>query len=240
MEWSQDAIGAAQQFAASNLGPLITLLGALFALATARFVHYDRVRREHNEQIRRLLGEYIGAIAVRDDASEILDGRRAERRGLSGPMDLVRQLKMDPPTPAVQAADARVLDAREKLRRAQSRVSSLFFQISIAEGKQQSDLIFAAKAVAAAEGEPEFLRAYNFALKLAIHQFGDSRGERRAAKKPYKELKRQVGRDWTAFTARGDHFELARASTHAAETTPPSTPPPSPPSDAGPSVDTRS
>lgn len=126
MDWLPDAIDATTEFVSSNVGPTMTLLGALLALLTARFVHYDRVRREHNERIRKLLGEYVAAIAARDDAAEILDGRRAERRAISGPLDVVRQLKMDAPTPAVQAADARVLDAREELRRAESRVSSLF------------------------------------------------------------------------------------------------------------------
>lgn len=222
MNWLPDAIDAITQFVSSNVGPTMTLLGALLALLTARFVHYDRVRREHNERIRKLLGEYVAAIAARDDAAEILEGRRAERRVISSPLDVVRQLKMDAPTPAVQAADARVLDAREELRRAESRVSSLFFQISIAEGKQQSDLIFAAKAIATADGEPEFVRAYNFALKLAIHQFGDSRGERRAARKQYKELKTQVVRDWDNFIARGGEFEQASA---APKTPSPTSPP---------------
>lgn len=177
----QVGASAISDFVRSNVGPSFTLLGAMIALTTARFVHYDRIRRESNERIRKLLGEYVAAVQSRQDARTILRRRRDFRADHSDVMDLVNRLKMKAPSPSAQALNARVADAEEEVRRAQSRVDSLLFQLSIAQGERQSELVFTAKLLEAAELDVEYANAYNFALSLAIHLFGDTRQERRRA-----------------------------------------------------------
>ena len=203
-EQIQGPVNGIAHFFQVNPGPAFTLLGALIALSTAWLVHLDRARRESNERIRRLLGDFVAAVQERQDARVALQKRRDGRAQNADVMDVVNQLKMKAPSPATQALSARVDDAQEAVRRAQGRVGSLLFQLSIAQGKRQEHLVFTAKLLEAAETDVEYANAYNFALSLAVHLFGDSWRERRRERAAFKRKYLLVQEDWTHHIAKRD------------------------------------
>ncbi|TQL68916.1 hypothetical protein FB381_2817 [Nocardioides albertanoniae] len=204
VELIQDLAHGIIHFFHANPGPAFTLLGALVALSTAWLVHLDRARRESNERIRRLLGDFVAAVQERQDARVTLQKRLDSRARDTDVMDFVNQLKMKSPSPATQALNARVDDAQEAVRRAQGRVGSLLFQLSIAQGKRQKHLVFTAKLLDAAETDLEYANAYNFALSLAVHLFADSWQERRRERAAFRRKYRIVLDDWERHIAERD------------------------------------
>lgn len=203
-EQSQELAHGIAHFFHANPGPAFTLLGALVALSTAWLVHLDRARRESNERIRRLLGDFVAAVQERQDARVTLQKRKDGRSRDTDVMEFVNQLTMKAPSPTTQALNARVDDAQEAVRRAQGRVGSLLFQLSIAQGKRQGHLVFTAKLLEAAETDAEYANAYNFALSLAVHLFGDSWRERRRERAAFRKKYRIVQDDWERHTANRD------------------------------------
>ena len=109
---------------------------------------------------------------------------------------------------------------------AETRVRSLFFQLSIVKGKGEDDLIFAIKLLGAARSETEYLNAYNFALAVAMRCYGDSRHERRSGKKSLKS-NRSIVKGSRSGTHRrnrqqpriGGHIKWSPRSVHRLRTT---------------------
>lgn len=207
----RDAGEAMFSFFGANPGPAFTFLGALIALLSARFVHFDRIRREHNARVRSLLGEYVGAVNALHDAKAITETRRSEYRKGAGFMAFVPELIGKPADPSVLALRSRLGDAVDAQRAAQSNVDALFFQISITNDKSKDDLVFCAKALEAFRSQDDYFVAYNFALAVAARHFGDDRRARSRARSRLNSARPELNSVWERHVARAEEAEASSA-----------------------------
>ena len=195
----KDAVDVVVEGVGNNLAPTISLLGVLLAFLGASRLHWQRLRRERNARIRALLGEYVGAVNHRQDAKTFLAARVGSLSSGVPVFHALREVAGKGADPAVVVLRSNVLQAREELTRAESAVDSLFFQLSINREKGSEDLVFAMKLLSAAEAEPDYTRAYNFMLSVAVRWFGNSLRDRLKERTALKRLRPDALSHWERY-----------------------------------------
>lgn len=207
------------QFLGDNPVPTFTLLGVLIAgginVALQRGLHSQRSRLERNERVRSLLGQFVAAVNARLTALATVERRERQQilASRKAPLAAIQEITGKPPPLELAEARRRTSEAYDDARAARSEVMNLFFQISIVTTPTERDVIFACKALMAAEtdDDPLYTNGYNLLLALSGALFNDAgRSSRRDAERRVKKQRPNLVAFWDEHVRARDTVDEAQ------------------------------